>query len=46
MRNRIIRHLILLLCLTMAGLSCVDEYTIPKATAIDYEAEVVIEGRI
>ena len=46
MRNRIIRHLILLLCLTMAGLSCVEEYTIPKETVIHYEAELVIEGRI
>ena len=46
MENRYVKHLILLLGLAMVALSCVDEYTIPQATAIEYEAEVVIEGRI
>ena len=46
MENRYVKHLILLLGLAIGALSCVDEYTIPQATAIEYEAEVVIEGRI
>ena len=46
MKNRFAKHLILLFGLTMVILSCVDEYTIPKETAIEYETEIVIEGRI
>ena len=46
MKNRFAKHLILLFYLTMVALSCVDEYTIPKETAIEYETEIVIEGRI
>lgn len=46
MKNRFAKHLILLFCLTTTGLSCIDEYTIPEATATAYQAEVVIEGRI
>ena len=46
MENRYVKHLILLLGLAMVALSCVDEYTIPKTTAVEYEAEIVIEGRI
>ena len=46
MKNRFAKHLVLLSCLTMVALSCVDEYTIPKETAIEYETEIVIEGRI
>ena len=46
MKNRLVTHLILLLYLTTVTSSCVDEYTIPKATAVANEAEVVIEGRI
>ena len=46
MKNRFAKHLVLLFCLTMVALSCVDEYTIPKETAIEYETEIVIEGRI
>ena len=46
MKNRFAKHLILLFYLTMVTLSCVDEYTIPKETAIEYETEIVIEGRI
>ena len=46
MKNRIVKHLILSFCLTMVAFSCVDEYTIPEETAIEYEAEIVIEGRI
>lgn len=36
----------LLFILATIAISCIDEYTIPKTTAIEYEAEVVIEGRI
>ena len=46
MKNRFVKHLILLFCLTTIALSCVDEYTIPEETAIEYETEIVIEGRI
>ena len=46
MKNRFAKHLILLFCLTTIALSCVDEYTIPEETAIEYETEIVIEGRI
>ena len=46
MKNRFVTHLILLLYLTTVTSSCVDEYTIPKETAVAYEAEIVIEGRI
>lgn len=46
MKNRFVKHLILLFSLTTTTLSCVDEYTIPKTTAVEYEAEIVIEGRI
>ena len=46
MKNRFAKHLVLLFCLTMVALSCVDEYTIPKETAIEYETEIVIEGHI
>ena len=46
MKNRFAKHLVLLFCLTMVALSCVDEYTIPEETAIEYETEIVIEGRI
>jgi hypothetical protein len=46
MKNRFVNHLILWFCLATATISCVDEYTIPKVTAIEYEAEIVIEGRI
>jgi hypothetical protein len=46
MKNRFVKHLILLFCLTTIALSCVDEYTIPEETAIKYETEIVIEGRI
>lgn len=46
MKNRLPKHLTLLFCLATATLSCVDEYTIPEATTAEYEAEVVIEGRI
>ena len=46
MKNRLIYPFVLLFVLTMIGMSCIDEYTIPKATAVEYEAEVVIEGRI
>lgn len=46
MKNRFAKHLIPLCCLTTASLSCIDEYTIPQATATDYQTEMVIEGRI
>ena len=46
MKNKFATHFILWLSLVTATLSCVDEYTIPEATATEYEAEVVIEGRI
>ena len=46
MKNRKVRHLILLFCLATVALSCVDEYTIPETTTAEYEAEVVVEGRI
>ena len=46
MKNRFVTHLILWLSLATVTSSCVDEYTIPKATAAAHEAEVVIEGRI
>ena len=46
MKNRFVTHLILLFYLAMVTSSCVDEYTIPKETAVAYEAEIVIEGRI
>ena len=46
MKNTFVKHLILVFSLTMITLSCIDEYTIPEATAIGYEAEIVIEGRI
>ena len=44
MKNRLVKHLVLLFCFIMVA--CVDEYTIPEKTAIKYEAEIVIEGRI
>ena len=44
MKNRFVKHLVLLFCFIMVA--CVDEYTIPEKTAIKYEAEIVIEGRI
>ena len=37
---------VLLFIFTTIALSCIDEYTIPKTTAVEYEDEVVIEGRI
>ena len=40
------KHFILWFCLATVAVSCIDEYTIPKATAIAYEAEIAIEGRI
>ena len=46
MKNQLVKHLIFLLIFTTVALSCIDEYTIPKTTAIKYEAELVIEGRI
>ena len=46
MKNILIKHLVLLFCLTTIALSCVDEYTIPEEAAIEYETEIVIEGRI
>lgn len=46
MKNRFTRHLILPFCLATIALSCVDEYAIPKTIATEYNAEVVIEGRI
>ena len=44
MKNRFVKHLVLLFCFIMVA--CVDEYTIPEETAIEYETEIVIEGRI
>ena len=46
MKNRFAKHLILLISLATVTISCIDEYTIPKATATAYEAEIAIEGRI
>ena len=46
MKNKSKKHLILLFCLTTIALSCIDEFTIPKTTATEYETEIVIEGRI
>ena len=46
MKNRFAKHLILLISLATVALSCVEEYTLPKATAAEYEAEIVIEGHI
>ena len=46
MKNKFVKHLILWICLAMATISCVDEYTIPETTAVAYETEIVIEGRI
>lgn len=46
MKNRLVKHLVLFLCLATVALSCVEEYTIPETTAVKYEAELVIEGRI
>ena len=40
------KHFILWFCLATVAVSCIDEYTIPKATAVAYEAEIAIEGRI
>ena len=46
MKNKFVKHLILWLSLSTVTISCIDEYTIPKATATAYEAEIAIEGRI
>ena len=46
MKTRFVTYLIFFLCLATIAVSCIDEYTIPKATAIAYEAEIAIEGRI
>ena len=46
MKNKFAKHLILLISLATVTISCIDEYTIPKATATAYEAEIAIEGRI
>ena len=46
MKNSFFKHLILFPWFTMIALSCVDEYTIPETAALEYEAEIVIEGRI
>ena len=46
MKNKSKKHFILLFFLTTIALSCIDEFTIPKTTATEYETEIVIEGRI
>ena len=46
MKNKFVKYLILWFCLATVAVSCIDEYTIPKATAVAYEAEIAIEGRI
>lgn len=46
MENRYAKQFILWLGLATATSACVDEYTIPKTTAVEYEAEIVMEGRI
>lgn len=38
--------LLTMLCTLCVLSSCVEEYTIPKATAVEYESEIVIEGHI
>lgn len=46
MKNRFIKHLALLFSLATITGSCIDEYTLPEAEAVKYEAEIVIDGRI
>lgn len=46
MKNRFVKHLILLFGLTAVTLSCVDEYKAPASLSNKHQEELVVEGRI